>query len=315
MNLVVLDGYTLNPGDLSWEPLKRLAEITIHDRLAADQIVAAGRNAEIVLTNKAPITAETIAAWPRLKYIGVLATGYNIVDIAAAKARGVIVTNVPSYSTASVAQLTFALLLELTHHVGHHAQTVRDGKWTASKDFCYWDPPLIELAGRTLGIIGLGAVGRAVSNIARAVGMHVIGYSRSGPGDSGIEGVSLEDLLRRSDVVSLHCPLTPQTQSLINAERLSLMKPDALLINTGRGALIDETALASALHTNRLGGAGLDVLSSEPPNANNPLLSAPRCYITPHIAWASQSARTRLMQVAVENVNAFLSGKPINVVS
>ena len=315
MKLVVLDGYTLNPGDLSWDALKQLASVEVHDRTPADKIVSVGADAEIVLTNKAPITAATIAAWPKLKYIGVLATGYNIVDTASAKARGVVVCNVPAYSTPSVAQMTFALLLELTHHVGLHAQTVRDGKWTKAADFCYWEKPLVELAGRTLGLVGLGAVGRAVANIAKAFGMHVIGYSRSGPGDSGVEGVSLDDLFRRSDVISLHCPLTPQTQGLINAEQLSLMKPDALLINTGRGALVDEPALAAALHAGKLGGAGLDVLSTEPPKADNPLLKAPRCYITPHIAWASGAARSRLMNTATENVKAFLAGKPVNVVS
>jgi glycerate dehydrogenase len=315
MKLVVLDGYTLNPGDLSWDALKQLATVDIHDRTPADKIPTTGADAELVLTNKAPITAATIAGWPKLKYIGVLATGYNIVDVAAAKARGVVVANVPAYSTMSVAQATFALLMELTHHVGLHAQTVRDGKWTRANDFCYWDRPLVELAGRTMGIVGLGAVGRAVANIAKAFGMHVIGYSRSGPGDSGVEGVSLEDVFRRSDVISLHCPLTPQTQGLINAERLGWMKPDALLINTGRGALVDEAALASALHAEKIGGAGLDVLSTEPPKADNPLLSAPRCYITPHIAWATRAARTRLMNTAVENVKAFLAGKPVNVVS
>lgn len=315
MKLVVLDGYTLNPGDLSWDALKQLADVEIHDRLPADQVVTRAGDAELVLTNKVPLSADTIRQLPKLKYIGVLATGYNIVDVAAAKQRGIVVTNVPAYSTASVAQLTFALLLELTHHVGLHAQTVRDGKWTRSADFCYWERPLLELSGLTMGLIGLGAVGKAVAHIAKAFGMHVIGYSRSGPGDSGVVGVALEDVLRRSDVLSLHCPLTPQTQNLINADRLALIKPSALLINTGRGALIDEAALAAALHAGKLGGAGLDVLSTEPPQPDNPLLTAPRCYITPHIAWASLAARSRLMKTAVENVRAFLSGKPFNVVS
>lgn len=315
MKLVVLDGYTLNPGDLSWDHLKQLADVEIHDRLPVDQIAARAKDADLILTNKVAISADTIAKLPKLKFIGVTATGYNIVDVAAAKARGITVCNVPAYSTASVAQLTFALLLELTHHVGLHAQTVRDGKWTRSADFCYWERPLVELAGLTLGLVGLGAVGKAVANIAKAFGMHVIGYSRSGPGNSGVEGVSLDDVFRRSDVISLHCPLTPQTQHLINVDRLAVVKPTAFLINTGRGALIDEPALAAALHAGKLAGAGLDVLSTEPPQADNPLLKAPRCYITPHIAWASLAARSRLMGTAVENVRAFLSGNPLNVVS
>lgn len=315
MKLVVLDAYTLNPGDLSWSALTELVPTTLHDRTPASQVVERARGAELVLTNKTPIDAAAIAALPGLKYIGVLATGYNIVDVTAAKARGVVVSNVPAYSTASVAQLTFALLLEFTHHVGEHARTVRSGKWSRCEDFSYCDTPLMELAGRTMGIIGLGAVGRAVAGIAKAFGMHVIGYSRSGPGDSGVEGASVEDVFRRSDVLSLHCPLTPETQRLVNAQRLSLMKPTAILINTGRGLLVDEQALADALNADRLAGAGLDVLSAEPPPADHPLLTAKNCIITPHIAWASKAARIRLMETTVSNVKAFLAGRPVNVVS
>jgi glycerate dehydrogenase len=270
------------------------------------------------LTNKTPLNAETLAALPRLRYLGVLATGYNVVDIAAARARGVPVCNVPAYGTASVAQAVFALLLELTNRSGAHSAAVRAGRWSASPDFCFWDGELIELAGRTLGIVGYGEIGRAVGEIARAFGMRVLAYSRSGvPGatSDGAEWVALDTLFRESDVVSLHCPLTPETRELVNTARLASMKPGAFLLNTARGPLVNEADLAAALHAGRIAGAGLDVLSTEPPSADNPLLRAPNCVITPHIAWATRAARARLIHTAVENVRAFLADTPRNVVN
>jgi glycerate dehydrogenase len=317
MNIVVLDGYTLNPGDLSWAELEELGSCAVHDRTPAELIIERASAADIVLTNKTPLTRETIFALPNLKYIGVLATGYNVVDVAAAKERGITVTNVPDYSTASVAQLTFALLLELTHHVGHHAQTVRDGKWSRSADFCYWDFPLVELQGLKLGIVGFGKIGRAVAKIADAFGMHVIVHTRTKPRDLERHHVfsELDSLFEWSDVVTLHCPLTPETKHLVNAERLARMKPMAFLLNTGRGPLVDEQALANALNEGRIAGAGLDVLCVEPPRDGNPLFTTKNCIITPHIAWASRASRERLMDIAVENLRAVARGKPQNVVS
>jgi glycerate dehydrogenase len=309
MNIVVLDGYTLNPGDLSWDALRELGPCEIYDRTAPDEIVSRCASAEIVLTNKVKLDGDAMSSIPGLKYIGVIATGYNVVDVAAARERKVIVTNVPTYGTQSVAQMTFALLLELTQHVGHHARTVREGRWTRSPDFSYWDYPLIELDGLTLGIVGFGRIGQMVRTLAEAFGMKVLSYSRKQPAEE------LEKLFRQSDVVSLHCPLTPETKHLVNAERLAWMKPSAFLLNTGRGPLIDESALAKALNEGRIAGAGLDVLAIEPPTADNPLLSAKNCLITPHIAWATRAARSRLMEAVVENVRAFLTGSPRNVVS
>ncbi len=309
MNIVVLDGYTLNPGDLSWDALRELGRCEIYDRTAPDEVVSRCASAEIVLTNKVKLDGESISSVPALKYIGVMATGYNVVDVAAARERKVIVTNVPTYGTPSVAQMTFALLLELTQQVGHHAQTVREGRWTRSADFCYWHSPLIELDGLTFGIIGFGKIGRMVRTVAEAFGMKVLTYSRRQPAGE------LENLFRQSDVVSLHCPLTPETKHLVNAERLTWMKPTAFLLNTGRGPLIDESALAKALNEGRIAGAGLDVLAIEPPTADNPLLGAKNCLVTPHIAWATRAARSRLMETVVENVRAFLTGNPRNVVS
>ena len=316
-NIVVLDGFTLNPGDLCWDDLQSLGSCEIFDRTAPDQILTRCASAEIILTNKVPLTRETIAALPKLRYIGVLATGYNIVDAAAARERGIPVTNVPDYSTRSVAQLTFALLLELTHHAGHHAQTVRDGRWSRSLDFCYADFPLIELDGLTLGLVGYGRIGREVAKIARAFGLRVLVHTRTRPADApaDVEFVSLDELLRQSDIVSLHCPLTPETKNLINAARLALMKPTALLLNTSRGPLIDEAALADALNSSRLAGAALDVLSTEPPPETNPLLEAKNCFITPHIGWASSAARRRLMKIAVGNLRSFIGGAPQNRVN
>jgi glycerate dehydrogenase len=316
MKIVVLDGFTLNPGDLSWDELASLGECHIHDRSSPDEVVKRAADAEIVLTNKTVLTREQVLNLPRLKYIGVLATGYNIVDVAAARERSIPVTNVPTYGTRSVAQHTFALLLELTQQAGHHAQTVRDGRWTQCPDFCYWDYPLVELEGLTMGIVGFGRIGKAVAELAKAFGMQVLAQSASIKAlPSWVQFVELEALLRQSDVVSLHCPLTAQTRNLVNLERLALMKPTALLLNTSRGPLIDEQALADALNAGRIAGAAVDVLSVEPPPAKNPLLRAKNCIVTPHIAWATRAARSRLLQIAVANVRAFLDGKSVNLVS
>lgn len=317
MNIVVLDGYTLNPGDLSWDALKALGDVTVYDRTPVEQVVERAATAQIVLTNKCPITHNAIEQLPLLRYIGVLATGYNIVDVEAAYERRIRVTNIPDYSTPSVAQLAFALLLELTMHVGHHAQTTRDGRWQSSADFCYWDKPLIEISGLTFGIIGYGRIGQMVAKIAQTFGMKVVAYSRSRTGseENGVKFVSLEAIFHLSDVISLHCPLTPETKHLVNKERLSRMKPTAFILNTGRGPLIDEEALADALNAGKIGGAGLDVLSMEPPKNGNPLLTAKNCLVTPHIAWATKAARTRLMEIAVNNIKAHLEGAPVNVVN
>jgi len=328
--IVVLDGYTLSPGgDVDWSPLKALGALTIHDRTPVAQ--AAGRigDARLVLTNKAVINADVLAAAPKLQYIGVLATGTNIVDLKAARARGVTVTNVPGYSTASVAQLVFALTLELVSHTSGHARAVADGQWARCPDFSFTVAPITELAGKRLGIVGLGAIGRRVATIGAALGMEVVASSRAG--DLGprtgeladmpqavVTRVTLDELFASSDVVSLHCPLTEGpggTRGLINAERLAKMKRSAILINTGRGPLIDEPALAAALRAGQIAGAGLDVLSAEPPPADNPLLTAPNCVITPHVAWASVEARRRLMATAAENLRRFLAGSPVNVVN
>jgi glycerate dehydrogenase len=317
MNIVVLDGYTLNPGDLTWAELEALGKCAIYDRTPPVEVVPRAVQADIVLANKTLLTREQIENLPQLRYIGVLATGYNIVDTVAARTRNIPVTNVPAYGTPSVAQMTFALLLELTSHVGAHAAGVRAGRWTASLDFCYWDFPLVELNGRTMGIVGFGRIGQAACQLAQAFGMLVLISSRakleSPP--AGARLVDLELLFRQSDVISLHCPLTPETRHLVNTERLRWMKPSAFLINTSRGPLIDEAALAEALNTGRLAGAAVDVLSVEPPPANNPLLQARNCLITPHISWATRAARERLLHAAIANVRAFLDGKPQNVVN
>jgi len=317
VNIVVLDGYTLNPGDLSWDGLRALGECDIYDRTPPELVVERARGAEAVLTNKVIVGREQMEQLPDLRYIGVLATGYNIVDTAAARERGIPVTNVPEYGTRSVAQMTFALLLELTQHVGHHARTVRDGRWTRSPDFCYWAYPLIELADRTMGIVGIGRIGRAVAELALAFGMQVLAYDVNTPANlpEGIRMTDLETLLRESDVVSLHCPLTAENQGVIDRERLALMKPTAFLINTSRGPLVVARDLADALNAGRLAGAGVDVLPVEPPPADNPLLTAKNCLVTPHIAWATGAARARLMATVVDNLRAFLAGKPRNVVN
>ena len=316
MKIVVLDGYTMNPGDLSWEPLESLGECTVHDRTPPQAVLERARGAAIVLANKVPFDAERMAKLPDLKYLGVLATGYNIIDTAAAWKRGIVVTNVPAYATRSVAQLVFALVLELAHHAGDHSRGVRDGRWTRSPDFCYWDSPLVELQGLVMGIVGFGRTGEAVADLARAFGMKVLVHTRSPrPPCEGVRFVDLETVFRESDVLSLHCPLTPQTEGLVSAKRLALMKPTAFLINTSRGPVVRERDLAEALNSGRIAGAGLDVLLTEPPKADNPLLAAKNCILTPHIAWATRAARARLMKTVVENVRAFLAGKPQNVVS
>jgi len=313
VRIVVLDAHTLNPGDLSWSELQALGPCTVHARSAPNQVIERSGDAEIVLTNKTRIGAAELSGMARLRYVGVLATGHDVVDVGAATARGVVVTNVPAYGTESVAQLSFALLLELCNHVGLHAQAAREGRWSASGEFSHRERSLLELAGRTLGIVGLGRIGSAVAAIAAAFGMDVIAVSsRSAPVGSAVRVLPLEAVLERSDVLSLHCPLTPATARLIDAPRLARMRPHALLINTARGGLIDEAALLAALQTGRLGGAALDVLSSEPPPADHPLLHAPNCLVTPHIAWATHAARSRLLAIAVDNVRAFLAGRPQN---
>lgn len=316
MNICVLDGHTLNPGDLSWDELKQLGPCEIHDRTPPAETTSHAAQAEIVLTNKTALGRTEIGALPKLKYIGVLATGTNVVDLTAARERGIPVTNVPAYGTRSVAQATFALLLELTNRVGHHAHRVRNGAWTNATDWCFWDFPLVELEGLTLGLVGFGRIGATVADIAHAFGMNVIAHNSSPkPAPPFVKFVDLETLFHTSDVVSLHCPLTPKTERLVNTERLARMKPTAFLLNTSRGPLVDEAALAAALDSGQLAGAAVDVLSNEPPPANNPLLRARNCIITPHNAWGTHAARARLLHVAVDNVRAFLAGKPMNVVT
>jgi glycerate dehydrogenase len=309
--LVVLDGHTTNPGDLSWAPLEALGELTVHGRTPREQVAERIAAADVVLTNKTRLDTEALAAAPRLRGIAVLATGHDVVDGGAARRLGIPVCNVPEYGTASVAQAVFALLLELTNHTGHLAVAVRQGRWSSSPDFCFWDEPLVELAGLTFGVVGHGRIGDAVARIARAFGMEVLSHRRQAqPGD-----VDLDTLLAQSDVVSLHCPLTPHTLGLLNAERLARLRPGALLLNTARGALVEEEALVDALQIGHLGGAALDVLCVEPPGPDHPLLSAPRCVITPHVAWASRAARRRLIDATAANVAALLAGSPIHVVN
>ncbi len=330
--LVVLDGHTTNPGDLSWAPLERLGDVTVHARTPAELVAERIADADVVLTNKTRLSADTLEAAPRLRGICMLSTGHDVVDGAAAAARGIPLSNVPDYGTASVAQAVFALLLELTNGTGHHSERVRQGAWSACPDFCFWEGTLTELAGLTLGVVGLGRIGSAVAAIGRAFGMEALACRRPAPlarervgrglplgpsadGAAAVPCVDLDSLLSRADVVSLHCPLTPEPQGLITAERIALMQPTALLLNTGRGPLVQEADLAAALHAGRLGGAGLDVLSMEPPDPGNPLLSAPNCVITPHIAWASRAARERLLAAVVGNAAAILTGTPRHVVN
>ncbi len=318
MKIVILDGYPLNPGDLSWEYLEKYGNLIVHERTAVADIAERAAGATAVLTNKVPLDAGVMERLPDLKYIGVLATGYNIIDTAYAKERGIVVTNVPGYSTQSVAQLTFALLLELCHHVQRHSDRVKEGKWARSPDFSFWDYPLIELAGKTMGIVGFGDIGKQVGDIAAAFGMQVIAQSRTETDQShrrNFRWVGLDELLAQSDVVSLHCPLTPQTQGLINADTLANMKTTSFLLNTSRGPLLEEASLAAALNVGKLAGAAVDVLTMEPPRTNNPLFSARNCLVTPHIAWATKEARARLMGTVDENLKAYLADQPINVVN
>lgn len=312
MKIVVLDGYTENPGDLSWEGFERLGELTVYDYTPESLISERIGDAELILTNKTPITAQMIASKPNLRYIGVLATGFNVVDVEAAASRGIVVTNIPTYGTAAVAQYVFALLLELCHHVAHHNDAVQQGKWTTGRDFCFWDYPLIELAGKTMGIIGYGRIGRAAANIARAFGMNVVAYDVCAA-DEAL--VSLDELLAVSDVISLHCPLTKHNTGMINKETIARMKHGVMLINTSRGQLINEEDLREALISGKVMGAALDVVAAEPIRADNPLLGLKNCLITPHIAWAPKESRQRLMDVAVENLAAFLRGTPVNNVA
>lgn len=315
--IVVLDGYAMNPGDLSFAGLEALGDCTVYDFTRPEEVISRAQDAEMVLTNKTRLTAEMIAAMPKLEYIGVLATGYNNVDIEAARQRGIVVANVPAYSTASVAQLAFAHILNITMQVQHHSEEVHKGRWMRNRDFCFWDNTLIELEGKTIGLVGFGNTGQATAAIALGFGMKVLAYTSKSQDKlpKGVCSVSLDELFSSSDIVSLHCPLTPETRGLVNAERIAQMKSTAILINTSRGPVVDERALADALNAGRLYAAGVDVLSSEPPKADNPLLTAKNCYITPHIAWATKEARERLMAITTENVRAFLDGHPINDVT
>lgn len=313
-NIVCLDGHTLNPGDLDWSPFEQLGTLSVHPRTPEDQLLARAADAEVLLTNKTPLSATTLAALPALRYIGVLATGYNIVDVGAARERGIAVSNVPTYGTDSVAQHVFALLMELVRPVRRHADAVARGDWSRSPDWCFAETSITSLDGLVLGLVGLGRIGQAVARIGAACGMRITAFDTQRPQTPGltVAFLELDELFSGADVVSLHCPLTPQTQNLVNAQRLARMKPTALIINTSRGPLIDSQALADALHAGRLGGAGLDVLDVEPPPPDHPLLRAPGCVVTPHIAWYARSARQRLMDVAADNLSAFLRGEALN---
>lgn len=320
---VILDGYTLNPGDLDWKPLQELADFEIYDRTTysieeAPLIIERAKDAEVILTNKTPLTKEILDELPMLKYIGVLATGYNVVDVEAAKERNITVTNIPSYGTDTVAQAAIALLLELCHRTGDHSNAVKNGDWTNSPDFCFWNHPIIELSGKTMGIIGYGQIGQTTSRIAQAFGMKVLAYNRTREKVIETESVryaTLEVLYREADVIMLHCPLTEENEGFINKESIELMKDGVLIVNNARGALINEADLADALNRGKVAGAGLDVVSEEPISEDNPLLKAKNCIITPHIAWASLEARQRLLDIAVENLSKYLEGNPINVVN
>lgn len=320
--IVVLDGYTLNPGDLSWRAFEELGDLRVYDRTPPSEVVRRAHGAAALLTNKTVLTAQALAQLPEVRYVGVLATGYNVVDLAAARQRGIVVTNVPGYSTDFVAQHVFALLLELTNAVGAHDRAVHEGQWARCRDFTFMLGRLVELAGKTLGIVGLGAIGQRVAQIGNSFGMKVIAAQRTtgngpGPQEAGphVPRLPMDELFMAADVLTLHCPLTEQTRHLVSEQRLALMRPTAFLINTGRGGLVDEAALAAALRAGRLAGAAVDVLSTEPPPPDNPLLSAPRCIITPHIAWRSMEARQRLMDQAAANLQNFLAGRPVNVIS
>lgn len=318
MKIVVLDGYTLNPGDLTWQGLEALGELRVYDRTPEDKVVERIGEAEIVFTNKTALTRETFSKTPTIKYIGVLATGYNVVDIEAAKEYGIKVTNIPTYGTTAVAQYVFALLLEMCHHVGEHSKKVKEGEWSKCPDFCFWNYPLIELANKTMGIIGMGRIGYATANIAKAFGMKVLAYDNyqnKDLEDENLRYVSLDELFAEADVISLHCPLFDSTRGIINKKNIAKMKDGVFLINTSRGPLIIEEDLAEALNNGKIAGAAVDVVSTEPIKHDNSLLSAKNCFITPHIAWAPKESRERLMNVAVDNLKAFIKGKPVNVVN
>lgn len=316
MKIVILDGYASNPGDLSWGEFACFGELTVYPRTAKEQVLSRIADAEIVFVNKTPITGEIMKKCPRLRLIGILATGYNIVDVAAAKKRGIAVCNVPGYSTMAVAQMTFALLLEMTQRVGQHSRAVFSGQWERSPDFCFWNAPLTELAGKVFGVVGYGAIGQAVGRIAQAFGMKLLVTARHEKEvPAGAEFVPLNELLERSDVVSLHCPQTAENLHMINARTLALMKPTTFLLNTARGGLVEEKAVASALKEGKLAGYGADVVSKEPIEADNPLLSAPNCFLTPHIAWAPKETRRRLHRIAADNLCSFLAENPKNIVN
>ena len=317
MKIVVLDGYTENPGDLSWEALAALGELTVYDRTPADEIVSRISDAEIVITNKTPITRATMDACPNMRYIAVLATGYNVIDVNAAKEKGIPVSNVPTYGTAAVGQFAIAMLLEICHHVAHHSQSVYAGKWNACPDWCYWDYPLIELDGKTMGIIGFGRIGQTTGRIAKAMGMHILAYDtfQSESGKAIGEYVDLDTLLASSDVIALHCPLFPESEGIINKDTIAKMKDGVILLNNSRGPLIVEQDLYDALESGKIAAAGLDVMSAEPVKKDNVLLKAKNCIITPHISWASKECRQRIMDCAVRNLRAYLDGKPENVVN
>ena len=319
MNIVILDGHTENPGDLSWAAFEALGNLTVYDRTPKEpeEIIRRIGQAEIVYTNKTPLTAETFDRCPSIRFVGVLATGYNVVDVAAARRHGIPVSNIPAYGTEAVAQAAMALLLEICNQVGRHSRAVHEGRWNACPDFCFWETPLMELAGKTLGIVGFGRIGQAMGRLGRAFGMEVLATG-SRPTEAGralARYVTLDELLAKSDVISLHCPLFPETERMINRASLAKMKDGVILLNTGRGQLICEKALAEALRSGKVRAAGLDVLSQEPPAADNPLLTAPNCFITPHIAWAPKETRQRLMDIAAGNLRAFLAGSPIHVVN
>ena len=317
LNIVILDGHAANPGDLSWNELGTVGTFKVYSRTSDAELIQRAKDADALLTNKVVLSDEVMAQLPRLKYIGVTATGYNVVDIEAARKRGIVVTNIPAYSTDSVAQITFAHILNITNRVGHYGRMNREGHWTQCPDFCYWDTPLLELAGKTIGIVGLGNIGKRVAAIARAFGMDVFAVTSKNSCDlpEGIQKTTFEGILAVSDILTLHCPLTPQTHHLINAESLASMKRGSILINTGRGPLVDEQAVAEALQSGYLLGYGADVLSQEPPLPDNPLLQCRNAFITPHIAWATREARERLLQVTVNNLKAFAAGQPVNVVN
>jgi len=315
MKITVLDGYTLNPGDLSWNGIEKFGDFKVYDHTEEKDIVSRAKGSEIIFTNKTPLTEETLKQLDGLKFVGVLATGYNVVDVSAAAKLGITITNIPTYGTMSVAQMTFALILELCQHVQKHSDAVHDGAWTKSRDFCFWNYPLIELEGKTLGIIGFGRIGRQVADIAAAFGMNVLVYDKfKSEHRNNFKWSEMDEVLRESDFVSLHCPLLPDTKGIINKENLAKMKKTAYIINTSRGPLIDDEALANALNEDEIAGAALDVLSVEPPKAENSLLKAKNCLITPHISWATKEARERLMNITADNLDAFINGKPVNVV-